>query len=348
MNILPKKSWHVRTKQNIERVRRDEAKAAEEQKEIERRIALAESEARTDLLRVKARKRKREDDDEEDSRVGPSVGHINFFQEEEDGLKKSGTNAEHEAEKRMEKEKQEKAIGLLTYLGQSSIESQNEKPWYFKPPEKRQKLEVSPDCDNLIKKKEEFDLKHKWGADPMKMMIQYLDTKEKVVDRDKGVPSRGVSHGYTVRTQQVVQPELGKSAVLHSANEASSLKKGKKLKRHEKHRKKRKKEYKKKKHKHKKKKFSQTLSSAAGNIPESSGSVTTADSTSCGRSIQELRAERIRRENEERKKREELLAKLRGDVPKQKEIPDDRERRYNSQFNPELVRKRKKKSSEVI
>jgi len=74
----------------------------------------------------------------------------------------------------------------------------------------------------------------------MKMMIQYLDTKEKVVDRDKGVPSRGVSHGYTVRTQQVVQPELGKSAVLHSANEASSLKKGKKLKRHEKHRKKRK------------------------------------------------------------------------------------------------------------
>jgi len=29
----------------------------------------------------------------------------------------------------------------------------DEKPWYFKPPEKRQKLEVSPDCDNLIKKK---------------------------------------------------------------------------------------------------------------------------------------------------------------------------------------------------
>ena len=40
-------------------------------------------------------------------------------------------NADHEEEKRQEKEKQEKAIGLLTYLGQGSVELQGGENHYY-------------------------------------------------------------------------------------------------------------------------------------------------------------------------------------------------------------------------
>lgn len=65
------------------------------------------------------------------------------------------------------------------------------------------------------------------------------------------------------------------------------------------------------------------------------------------KTIAELRAERLRREQEERQKAEKLLAKLRGEEPStEKLVLDERQMGYNSRFNPDFVKKRKSRSDD--
>lgn len=106
---MPKKSWHVRNKDNVARVRRDEAQAREEEKERERRVLLAQQEARTEFLRKKARQRNSVPELEAADPGAPSSGPVDLFRElleERKGVPRG--NREHEEEsdgKRRDKRK---------------------------------------------------------------------------------------------------------------------------------------------------------------------------------------------------------------------------------------------------
>ncbi|XP_066484887.1 leukocyte receptor cluster member 1 [Tiliqua scincoides] len=163
MNILPKKSWHVRNKDNVARVRRDEAEAEAQQKKREARALLAEQEARTEFLRKKARLSAPGDDNSCSDPIslgleGPPR-HLNLFSELQEG-----GNKEYEKEKKQEKERQEKALGILTYLGQSAAEAQTTCPWYQKLPER----------DKDVAK----DEKLKGKLDPLAEMERHLRKKK--------------------------------------------------------------------------------------------------------------------------------------------------------------------------
>ncbi|KAF6288339.1 leukocyte receptor cluster member 1 [Rhinolophus ferrumequinum] len=180
MNILPKKSWHVRNKDNVARVRRDEAQAREEEKERERRVLLAQQEARTEFLRKKARHQNSLPELEAAEAGAPSSGPVDLFRELlEEGKGETRGNKEYEEEKRQDKERQEKALGILTYLGQSAAEAQTQPPWYQLPPG-RGPSPPGPGPDVKIKNR----------LDPLQEMQKHLGKRKHSGD-DGGRSRRG-------------------------------------------------------------------------------------------------------------------------------------------------------------
>ncbi|OAD62881.1 Leukocyte receptor cluster member 1 [Eufriesea mexicana] len=169
MNILPKKRWHVRTKENIARVRRDEANAAKEERIKQERIQKAETEARINYLRDKAREKydgRIETLKTETDASSSKWDHVNFFAELEQGkLDYNKPNVEHEKEKKEEREKYEKKIGYLTYLGQDTNEATGKKNWYEELPERLRNRE----------KNVEVQAKKKTLDDPIRDIKKYLN-----------------------------------------------------------------------------------------------------------------------------------------------------------------------------
>jgi hypothetical protein len=95
MNILPKKSWHVLSRDNLEKVRKDEAEAKRIEDDKARRAALAEQEAKINFMRKRARddqvKGQYEDIIRDTSQVSETssdhtTGHFNFFADMKSGV----------------------------------------------------------------------------------------------------------------------------------------------------------------------------------------------------------------------------------------------------------------------
>ncbi|XP_022196246.2 leukocyte receptor cluster member 1 homolog [Nilaparvata lugens] len=333
MNILPKKNWHVRKKENIARVRRDEAQAAELEKERLRKIQVAEKEARVQLLKEKSRllypnqsiktgvKRKEKDIDEEQQ---TSQSHINFFKELEDGLVSfTGTNKDYEKEKKEEGEKYEKQIGYLTYLGQDTVELTGNISWFNKVPERLKNVDSKSDYIEVASDK-------KGLIDPIKDIKRYLGTN-----------SSSSSVSKREKEDKEKDKEIERKRKREDDDSSSHGSKHVKKKRRHSHEKDRyypkKKKKKRKKHKKKKHKSCELSScSSEGGEGEDDDRVAIKKAK-----LEALRAQRLHREAEESLRAKRVLAKLTGEIlPEDKKPTQDSavKQKYHSQFNPHLAK----------
>lgn len=328
MNILPKKRWHVRTKDNIARVRRDEAKAAEEAKQIQERAKLAESEARRQLLLQRSRDKfktkepscskpeERHNDVETSPVIQNASEHVNFFSELEEGTaEQKQTNKEHEKELKEEKEKYEKQIGYLTYLGQDTNEALGKKSWY----------ETAPERNNI--EEAEINLKSKVREDPLLVITKMTQIGKKIEDSFK--VKKKYEEYKSVLHKNYVREDDCRSKNRKRSNSSCS---------EERERKKRRKEKKHKKAKKHKKKDRSPVCHNSEDVPSSDDEEEKLRKAEKRKKLEALRAERLNREKQEKRRSEELLAKVRGDLEKKVVKEGTPKQKYNSQFNPNLAK----------
>ncbi|CEP09225.1 hypothetical protein [Parasitella parasitica] len=172
MNILHHKSWHVYNKDNIERVRKDEAEAEAEAKKKQDRVILAESEARLELLRKRANAKLPTIDDRKETK---RIEHVNLFQDLEEKQNANNNNPENEAEQKAKDEKWERQITM--YLDKGTEKD----PWYAKPSSQREDKYIDQHVFKRNTKKD--DNPHRRKRKPLEISDDPLDYITKTLDK---------------------------------------------------------------------------------------------------------------------------------------------------------------------
>lgn len=164
MNILPKKSWHVRTRANIDKVRRDEKEAAVRENDRLERIAIAEREARTAFLRQQTTSSGPQSSST--STTHQASDRFSIFDGVDHGKGDIRRNKEREKEEKERTEEWEQKVGILTYLHKKETET-SDRLWYLQPHDQRM------GCRD--ERKEERQRDRVAAEDPLVTMRKYAD-----------------------------------------------------------------------------------------------------------------------------------------------------------------------------
>merc|ERR1719508_391003 len=268
--------------------------------------------------------------DDSGSVIGRS-GHVNFFQQLEDGEGVVSTNKEHEEEKKKEQEEYEKKVGYLTYLGQDTEELTGEQVWWKKLPKDRLAM---PESDKV---KSAISQKQKEFLDPLSDLRKYLKCDGVRLTMKKHEKKLEMEETKALNFEPVKKKKRSRS---NSSSRSRSRERKKKRRRDDSPKHKKRRHSSSDRHRKKSKKDRKKKSKKRR---ESSSSSSDAEHKSIAKgNLEKMRRERLERERVEREKANRLVH---GEpvAEKKNDQPDvgGKNQKYSSQFNPEFARQNK-------